>query len=327
MAGSSRANHRPRDVRQTTRNLKVPLAAAALVVAVVGALLMARAGMDSDAVTDPVTSSSGPLASVGSGDVAGSDSWFLPDEPLLGFVLVPGGPFLMGSDPSVDPLAYPNERWSPSLAQGLVELGDFYVARYEVTVGQYGAFQEATGRGVRTALDAPPDHPITNVSWPDALAYAAWLNSQLLLWQGTPDALKQRLAEGWKITLPTEAQWEKAARGTDGRVFPWGDRLLDNRANLRSRGPRPVGSFPCPECPYGLRDLIGNVWEWTRSPLQPYPFDPTDDGNTLEADALWVMRGGGFGDTEQNARAATRGGADPGARRPFLGFRLVLSPE
>jgi formylglycine-generating enzyme required for sulfatase activity len=71
--------------------------------------------------------------------------------------------------------------------------------------------------------------------------------------------------------------------------------------------------------------MSGNVWEWTRSPYQPYPFDPGDDGGTVQSDALWVMRGGAFNDTEQMARATTRGGADPGVRRPFIGFRIVLT--
>jgi formylglycine-generating enzyme required for sulfatase activity len=74
-----------------------------------------------------------------------------------------------------------------------------------------------------------------------------------------------------------------------------------------------------------LLDMSGNVWELTRSPYQPYPYDPTDDRKNLDADALWVMRGGSFGDPERNVRAAIRGGADPGARRPFIGFRVVIS--
>ncbi len=86
-----------------------------------------------------------------------------------------------------------------------------------------------------------------------------------------------------------------------------------------------MGSFDCPECPFGLFDMSGNVWELTRSLYQPYPYDPSDDREDLEADALWVMRGGHFGDPERNVRAALRGGVDPGARRPFIGFRAVIS--
>ena len=73
--------------------------------------------------------------------------------------------------------------------------------------------------------------------------------------------------------------------------------------------------------------MSGNVWEWTRSPYQPYPYDETDDRRGLEADALWVMRGGHFGDPARLVRTSARGAAEPGARRPFIGFRLALSPS
>jgi len=88
-----------------------------------------------------------------------------------------------------------------------------------------------------------------------------------------------------------------------------------------------VGSFSCPECQFGLMDMSGNVWEWTRSPYQNYPFDSADDRGNLSEDALWIMRGGSYNDEANNARAAVRGAADPGARRPFIGFRVVLSKQ
>jgi formylglycine-generating enzyme required for sulfatase activity len=71
--------------------------------------------------------------------------------------------------------------------------------------------------------------------------------------------------------------------------------------------------------------MAGNVWEWTRSPYQPYPYDPSDDRTGLDKDALWVMRGGGFADGPQLIRTTTRGAAEPGARRPFIGFRVAIS--
>ena len=255
------------------------------------------------------------------------DAWFLPDEDLLGFVEVPGGPFLMGSDVAVDPLAYDIERWPTGSGQETVEVPTLFIGRYEVTVAQYRSFVQATGYPVadERALDGPLDHPVTHVSWPDALAYARWLERTLRDWAETPPELRRLLREGWRISLPSEVEWEKAARGTDGRIYPWGDEPRRDRANYASTGTTPVGGFVCAECPYGLADMSGNVWEWTRSPYQPYPYDPTDDGDDLESDALWVMRGGSFGDDPRQVRAAVRGGADPGVRRPFIGFRVALS--
>jgi formylglycine-generating enzyme required for sulfatase activity len=255
-----------------------------------------------------------------------SAAWFLPDEALLGFVEIPAGPFVMGSDSAVDSLAFNNERWSETRAQGTVDLPAFFIGRYEVTVGQFKAFADATGHKTDDqALRAPPNHPVTMISWPDALAYSRWLETKLREWPETPSRLSQLLRDGGHVNLPTEAQWEKAARGMDGRIYPWGSAARPDRANYNGTGTMSVGSFTCPECPFGLFDMSGNVWEWTRSPYQPYPYDPIDDRKNLEADALWVMRGGSFGDTELNIRTAIRGGADPGARRAFIGFRVVIS--
>ena len=256
-----------------------------------------------------------------------ADAWFLPDDDLLGFVEVPAGPFLMGSDPARDPLAFDNERWPGAKPQASVDLPAFYVGRFEVTVAQFGAFvDETTHRVDAQALRAPANHPVSMVTWPDALAYCRWLESKLKQSLHTPPRLQELLRDGWHVGLPSEAQWEKAARGSDGRVYPWGDQPRRDRANFGRTATMPVGSFPCAECANGVSDVSGNVWEWTRSPYQPYPFDPADDRKNLEADALWVMRGGSFADAERNVRAAIRGGADPGARRAFIGFRVVISP-
>lgn len=259
-----------------------------------------------------------------------ADAWFLPDDPLLGFVEIPAGPFVMGSDPAVDPQAYDNERWSPSNAQETVDVPAFHIGRTEVTVAQFAAYAAATGASVAgEALRDPPDHPVAHVSWPDALAYARWLEATLRDWSGTPPTLRQRLQQGWRITLPTEAQWEKAARGGDGRVFPWGDTPRPGAANDDSGTGTTVaaGSIDCRDCAHGLHDMAGNVWELTRSPYQPYPYTDADDTDDLSGDALFIMRGGSFTDPPANTRAAVRGGADPGARRPFIGFRLVLTAE
>ncbi len=269
-----------------------------------------------------------PRASATPAELPGfrADAWFLPDDAQLGFVEIPAGPFPMGAAPTTDAQAFDNERWSAASARGTVDLPAYLIGRYEVTVAQFAAFAAATGFPAEPqTLEAPPDHPVANVSWPDALAYCRWLDTELREAAQTPPTLAERLQAGWQVTLPSEAQWEKAARGTDGRRFPWGGEMRWDRANPQSGAAAPAGSVPCPECPYGLRDMSGNVWEWTRSPYRPYPFDDAERGD-LEADALWVMRGGSFTDPARNLRTTTRGGADPGARRPFIGFRVALSP-
>ncbi len=255
-----------------------------------------------------------------------SDAWFLPDDALLGFVEIPAGPFRMGSDPAVDALAFENERWEAARAQGSLDLPAFFLGRFEVTVAQFRAFVEATGVGTNdAALRGPPTHPVTSVSWPDALAYCRWLDATLRDWRDTPAPLGQLLRDGWRVSLPSEAQWEKAARGADGRVYPWGNAPRRDGANYGGSGTRAVGAAPCPACAFGLADMSGNVWEWTRSPYQPYPYDETNDRAELAVDALWVMRGGSYADSAQNVRATVRGGGDPGARRPFIGFRVAIS--
>lgn len=257
-----------------------------------------------------------------------ADNWQLPDEALLGFVEIPEGRFAMGSDPRVDRMAFANERWSNFMRQGNVNLPTFYIQRYEVTTSQYRTFADATGYPADPQSLAQADiYPAAFVSWTDALAYARWLENELRSSSQTPTEIKQRLNDGWKITLASEAQWEKAARGTEGNIFPWGNQPDASKANINSAASDPVGDQGCSDCAYGLADMSGNLFEWTRSPYQPYPYTSEDDRDNLMEDALWVIRGGSFNDQINNARAAVRGAADPGARRNFIGFRLVLTPE
>jgi formylglycine-generating enzyme required for sulfatase activity len=222
----------------------------------------------------------------------------------------------MGADRSRDPMAFDNERWSPAQGEGTVGVAAFYIAQREVTVAEFTRFAQATKWNVDPrALAGPAEHPVTFVSWPDALAYCRWLES----------TMKGSLPPGFHVTLPTEAQWEKAARGTDRRRFPWGDEPRRDRANFGSQRTVPAGQLVCPECAHGLSDMAGNVWEWTRSPYQPYPYDESNDRANLDQDALWVMRGGGFADSPQLLRTTGRGAAEPGARRPFIGFRVAIA--
>ena len=239
-----------------------------------------------------------------------------PRPQVPGFVEVPAGPFVMGADRAGDPLAYDNERWSLGEGVGTIDLPSFFIAQREVTVAEFTKFAHATKWPVDPrALAAPADHPVAYVTWPEAVAYARWLDTEM----------KATLPPGWHVQLPTEAQWEKAARGTDRRRFPWGDEPRQDRANFGSGGTIPAGQLACPECAHGLSDMAGNVWEWTRSPYQPYPYTEADDRAGLERDALWVMRGGGFADPPQLIRTTTHGAAEPGARRAFIGFRLAIA--
>jgi formylglycine-generating enzyme required for sulfatase activity len=282
---------------------------------------------DRDAVA---TADGSPTADGASGqaELAGfrSDAWFLPDDEQLGFVEVPGGSFLMGSEPG-DTLAFDNERWAGGARQ-TVDVPAFFAGRYEVTVAQFRAFVEATDHPLPPeTLQAPGNHPVTSITWTDALAYTRWLDGMLRRWDGTPAELERMLSDGGRVTLPTEEQWEKAARGLDGRIYPWGNELRTDRANFQGARLMPVGSTPCPECAFGLSDMSGNVWEWTRTPFVDRPHGAPETPPNLQADALFVMRGGSFADPARFVRTALRGGGDPGVRRPFIGFRVVIAKE
>ena len=215
-----------------------------------------------------------------------------PPIQTADFIEVPGGPFAMGADRARDPEAFDNERWSSAVSEGSVDVPTFLIARREVTVSQFAAFVRDRRWTVDPrALALPPSDPVAFVSWPDALAYCRWLQAALGTSSDTPAQVASRLGAGWRVTLPTEAEWEKAVRVLDRGQLSW-----------------------------------GRVAEWTRSPYQPYPYDPSDDWSNLEADALWVIRGGISDDSARKPRATARTGADPGARRAFIGFRVAISP-
>ena len=225
------------------------------------------------------------------------DAWYLPDDDLLGFVEIPAGTFRMGSDPKVDPRAFVNERWSASSNQGTVDLPGFYIGRYEVTVAQHRAFVAATDFRVDAqALGGLPDHPVGAVSWPDALAYCRWLDTTLRQWPHTPPPLSRLLNDGWRVTLPNEAQWEKAARGTDGRIFPWGDEPRPDRANYGGSNTTPVGSFVCPECSdrfdirYERQCVGADTKPLSALPVRSDERQPRPRCRCTLGDARWILR-------------------------------------
>jgi formylglycine-generating enzyme required for sulfatase activity len=229
-----------------------------------------------------------------------------------------------GSDPKKD--KYANEWEQP---QHRLYLPDYYLAKTPVTNAQYAAFVVATGHKWPDHWEGgniPPgkeDHPVVNVTWYDALAYCGWLAE----------------ATDKPYGLPSEAEWEKGARGADGIIWPWGNQWGPKRCKSYEGGKGdtvPVGAYPAGASPYGLLDMAGNVWEWTRSlwgeiPRRPtfrYPYDPKDGRENLGAPqrVLRVVRGGAFDGYEGGVRCAVRYRLDPYLRFRDFGFRVVVSP-
>ncbi len=244
----------------------------------------------------------------------------LPLEPEM--IFIPAGEFLMGSDPAKDKQAFKNEQ-----PQHTLSLPDYYLAKTPVTNVQYAAFLQATDHELpeHWTDGNPPQgkegHPVIEVTWHDAIAYCRWLSE----------------ATGKSYGLPSEAEWEKGARDTDGRFYPWSNRWDKRRCNSRERGQggtTPVDAYPDGASPYGILDMAGNVWEWTRSlwgknPDEPdfaYPYDPNDGRENLEApdDTARVLRGGSFLDYQWLVRCAYRGVDFPQDLYDYLGFRVVL---
>jgi formylglycine-generating enzyme required for sulfatase activity len=260
-----------------------------------------------------------------------ADAWYLPNEPLLGFVEIPAGPFLMGSDDERDSWLL---KASP---QRKVTLPTYYIARYPVTVAQFRAFVDASGHlpADKDSLDGSLNHPVVWVSWHDAMAYCKWLTARLQEWSGTPEPLATLLrTENWRVILPSEAEWEKAARGADGRAYPWGNELDPNRANYSETGinaTSAVGCFPLGVSPYGVEELSGNVWEWTRSLEGDYPYPVRRAARVkredLQApeDASRVLRGGAFWYDHQLVRCASRYGLVARGVLNVIGFRVALA--
>jgi formylglycine-generating enzyme required for sulfatase activity len=238
----------------------------------------------------------------------------LPNDDTLGFVAIPAGDFSMGSSLVRDPLAQNDE-----LEVHTVTLGPYAIGRYEITVGQYLAcvFAHYCGLVDQSILKQPKIWPIANISWREALAYCDWLENTLNA--SSPAKI------GWRISLPTEAEWERAARGQRANVYPWGDRFDPSRGAFNGRQePAVVGSFSSGMSPDGLFDMSGNVAEWTLSQYQSYPYKP-NDGREVTEDSMHerVTRGGGFEMGAGGVRAAVRGHYLPGYRDRDTGFRIV----
>jgi iron(II)-dependent oxidoreductase len=216
-----------------------------------------------------------------------------------GTTLVPAGTYLVGAD-NAQSAARPAHQ---------VVLPAFAIERTEVTVGAFKVFVDSTGFPAPWGAAMPdPRLPVTRVLWAEASNYCSW-----------------KYRDGGR--LPTEEEWEAAARGQASRRYPWGDQWQPGRANLasaRRNGPAPVGSYALGATPDSVMDLIGNVWEWTGSRMDAYP-----GGAALPASPnAYVIRGGAFDTADSLAAPAFRGGPLPADMDRALlartGFRCVV---
>jgi formylglycine-generating enzyme required for sulfatase activity len=218
------------------------------------------------------------------------------------FVLVPAGTFTMGATDGHGDERPPHK----------VTLDAFALYKFEVTNEQYQAFCKATGHRLPAVLQQArfnqPKQPVVGVSWEDAAAYCTWAGGR----------------------LPTEAEWEYAARGTDGRRYPWGnDRASPRRAqvdaNNQSEGPKPVGSFPDSASPFGCMDMAGNAWEWVADwyAYDYYSRSPEMNPTGPEQGVRRVLRGGSWGFPSE-ARSSFRQYEKPDYLANWTGFRCAM---
>ncbi len=230
---------------------------------------------------------------------------------------IPTGTFTMGSLAAADPEAGRAEQ--PAHA---VRLSEYYIGQYPVTNAQYQAFRKATGQPGADIAPSRAQYPAVNVAWDDANAFCRWLT------QATRRTFR----------LPTEAEWEKAARGPDGRRYPWGNEwdparlnggLVEAELNAITGDTTPVDGFsPNGDSPYGAADMLGNVWEWCGDWFDPKTY--VRRGNLRPSDPIgpttgqgYVARGGAFNSPPRHTRCAHRNWFYPDAARPDLGFRIV----
>jgi formylglycine-generating enzyme required for sulfatase activity len=257
--------------------------------------------------------------------------------PDIAWCDVPAGPFLMGSTDD-DEMAERNEK--PQHRNKSITVA-YRIGRYPVTNAQFtpfvaaGGYQERrywTEAGWKRKEGEPwtgqarygdpfdlPNHPVVGVSWYEALAFCRWLTEQL--------RQKGELGADEEITLPTESQWEKAARGTNGRRYPWGDDPNPNQAGYHDTWiltTSAVGCFPGGASPYEAQDLSGNVWEWCRIEWEEDYTDYRGDDDLGGSDRR-VLRGGSFYDPARLVRCACRVGNFPDFRYEGYGFRVVAS--
>ena len=247
-------------------------------------------------------------------------------------IYVPAGEFIMGSDSSEAKISIEGGRAYPEIPVNTVYLDSYWFDKYEISNGKYA-------QCVKVGICKPPfisssetrssyydnpeysNYPVIWVNWYMARTYCEWAGRR----------------------LPTEAEWEKAGRGTDGRKYPWGNMPLSGeRANFCDINcPRttanslyndgyadtsPVGNYPEGASPYGAMDMSGNVWEWTGTLIMPYPYNPDDGREDLDVNGERVWRGGPWSNGFWWMRASVRYRSIPSYWQVNLGFRCADSP-
>lgn len=230
-----------------------------------------------------------------------------PGKAIPGMVYIPAGEFIMGS----------NDRWDDESPEHIALTEAFYIDLYEVTNAKYKEFVEATGHEAPfhwpngNLPKGKEDHPVIYVNWLDADAYCKWKDKR----------------------LPTEQEWEKAARGPDGNIYPWGNVWVLTKSNnpyKGSTGTEPVGSYPDGRSVYGLFDMSGNVWEWVDSYYLPHPGNPipkVEYGREKR-----ILKGGSWFDCLSygcglSAPTFNRAFFNPEVRNNSFGFRCALSAQ
>ncbi len=255
-------------------------------------------------------------ASVSTGSLESLPSCIIWEPDAKEMILIPGGASVIGREDG-----HENEKPVHSIT-----LESFYIDRYPVTQAEYQYFVQQTGHSVPCYkvewadqeynwdpdTMAPPgdklDHPVVMVSWEDAMAYAVWTQKR----------------------LPTEAEWERAARGPEGWLWPWGNEFAHGRCNSAERNIGRTTSVyrfsPHGDSAEGVADLVGNVWEWTSSLYQPYPYDARDGREGPSVSGWRALRGGSWFNDMTRATATARLDGD------FLfftnvGFRCAISAD
>lgn len=236
----------------------------------------------------------------------------MPINNVPDLVPIPAGLFWMGGTHS-DSAAENNEKPIRE-----IELPAFHICRYPVTNLQYAEYIRSTKRAAPLHWQShiPPEdilnHPVVNVSSIDANLYCSWLSQQT----------------GIKFTLPIEEQWEKAARGlANTQRYVWGDLWREDGCNTLEAG---VGTTTAVcqyekvnQSPFGVIDMLGNVWEWTESFYEGYSGSPHD--SIRYGTSHLVVRGGSWKNSSDQARCSCRGRYLPGVKRPYLGFRIATN--